>query len=250
MIGGVTAYPRWEEVGGAPLRAGEGRVASGREGGERSREGEGVRNRDAERERKVARLREIDREVRAHEMAHVAAGGDLVTRGAQFNTVRGPDGKQYAVGGDVQIDVSPGRTPEETIAKAERIRRAALAPANPSPQDLKVAAKATQMAMAARMELIERRLREERGEEKGQTAGVEGSGRTPGAEGTRGGERRGINGKEGGTGGVTESARGEGGGYWRSWWQSSGVGATGTSETLRGLSWRSTQALALYAANR
>ncbi|GLW60283.1 hypothetical protein Hthe01_06320 [Hydrogenophilus thermoluteolus] len=108
---------------------------------------------DAETAQKVARLREIDRKVRAHEAAHVAAGAGLVTRGAQFTTVRGPDGRQYAIAGDVQIDVSPGKTPEETLQKAERIRAAALAPADPSPQDRKVAAQAAQMAAQARIEL-------------------------------------------------------------------------------------------------
>lgn len=108
---------------------------------------------DAETAQKVARLREIDRKVRAHEAAHVAAGAGLVTRGAQFTTVRGPDGQQYAVAGDVRIDVSPGKTPEETLQKAERIRAAALAPADPSPQDRKVAAQAAQMAAQARIEL-------------------------------------------------------------------------------------------------
>ncbi|WP_217125290.1 putative metalloprotease CJM1_0395 family protein [Hydrogenophilus thiooxidans] len=109
---------------------------------------------------KVARLREIDRKVRAHEAAHVAAGGGLVTRGAQFTTVRGPDGQQYAVAGDVRIDVSPGKTPEETLQKAERIRAAALAPPDPSPQDRMVAAKAAQMAAAARIELAKAQQQE------------------------------------------------------------------------------------------
>jgi len=110
---------------------------------------------EAEKARKVARLREIDRQVRAHEAAHVAAAGGLVTRGAQFTTVRGPDGQSYAVAGEVQIDTTPGKSPEETLQKAERIRAAALAPADPSPQDLKVAAKAAQMAAQARMELAQ-----------------------------------------------------------------------------------------------
>jgi|GEM_PF-2413380 hypothetical protein len=108
---------------------------------------------DRETAQKVARLKEIDQKVRAHEAAHMAAAAGLVVQGARFQTVRGPDGKSYAVGGDVRIDTSPGRTPEETLRKAEQIRAAALAPADPSPQDIKVAAQAAQMAMAARLEL-------------------------------------------------------------------------------------------------
>ncbi len=110
---------------------------------------------DAE-QRQVAELKERDREVRAHEMAHVAAGAGLVTRGASYTYQTGPDGQRYAIGGEVGIDTSPGRTPEETLAKAERIRAAALAPAEPSGQDRQVAAQASRMAVDARLEIARR----------------------------------------------------------------------------------------------
>lgn len=102
----------------------------------------------------LSRLQARDREVRAHEAAHMAAGAGLITRGAAFTYETGPDGKRYAVGGEVGIDVSGGRTPEETLAKAERIRAAALAPAEPSTQDRQVAAEADRMAAEARMALL------------------------------------------------------------------------------------------------
>lgn len=112
-------------------------------------------------EAELAQLRELqarDREVRAHEMAHVIVGGSLVLGGASFTYETGPDGQRYAVGGEVRIDTSPGRTPEETLDKAERIRAAALAPADPSPQDRQIAAMAMQMAMQAQIEIaIQRR---------------------------------------------------------------------------------------------
>ncbi|MBP7628021.1 MAG: hypothetical protein RLZZ220_2301 [Pseudomonadota bacterium] len=101
----------------------------------------------------VSELKARDRVVRAHEMAHMAAGAGIVTRGASFSYQTGPDGQRYAVGGEVGINTSPGRTPEETLAKSDRIRAAALAPAEPSGQDLRVAAEATQMAAEARQEL-------------------------------------------------------------------------------------------------
>jgi hypothetical protein len=107
-------------------------------------------------QRQVAELKERDREVRAHEMAHVAAGAGLVTRGASYTYQTGPDGQRYAIGGEVGIDTSPGRTPEETLAKAERIRAAALAPAEPSGQDRQVAAQASRMAVDARLEIARR----------------------------------------------------------------------------------------------
>ena len=103
--------------------------------------------------RLVSELKARDRVVRAHEMAHMAAGAGLVTRGASFSYQTGPDGQRYAVGGEVGIDTSPGGTPEETLLKAERIRAAALAPAEPSGQDRQVAAAAAKMASQARMEI-------------------------------------------------------------------------------------------------
>src|SRR5690606_10364040 len=45
-------------------------------------------------QRQVAKLKERDREVRAHEMAHVAAGAGLVTRGASYTYQTGPDSQR------------------------------------------------------------------------------------------------------------------------------------------------------------
>lgn len=100
----------------------------------------------------VAKLKQIDRQVRQHESAHLAASGGMATSGASFTYQKGPDGVNYAVGGEVSISTSPGRTPEETIARARTIRAAALAPADPSGQDRAVAAAASQMEQQARME--------------------------------------------------------------------------------------------------
>src|SRR5690606_18635988 len=72
---------------------------------------------------------------------------------ASFTYESGPDGARYAVDGEVSVDTSPEETPEETIAKAQVIRRAALAPAEPSAADRSVAAQATQMEAQARAEL-------------------------------------------------------------------------------------------------
>lgn len=107
-------------------------------------------------QRAITQLKQRDREVRAHELAHVAAGAGLVTHGASYSYQTGPDGQRYAVGGEVGIDVSKARTPEETIAKAQQIQAAALAPADPSGADRQIAARAGQMAMEARMEMASR----------------------------------------------------------------------------------------------
>lgn len=100
-------------------------------------------------QRQVEQLKARDREVRAHEQAHMAAAGGVSVSGPSYSYQRGPDGQRYAVGGNVNIDVSPGRTPEETLRKARAIERAALAPAEPSGQDQAVAAQARQMALQA-----------------------------------------------------------------------------------------------------
>jgi hypothetical protein len=110
-----------------------------------------------------SQLRELkarDREVRAHEQAHIAAGGRYVRGGASYTFQRGPDGKQYAIGGEVKIDVSKKRDPEATLEKAQQIQRAALAPAQPSTTDRAIAAKAAQMAVEARAEIAQEKREE------------------------------------------------------------------------------------------
>ena len=100
----------------------------------------------------VIELQRRDLEVRTHEAAHMSAGAGLTT-GASYSYQRGPDNKMQAIGGEVGIDTSPGKTPEETLKKAAQIKRAALAPAQPSSADLQVAATATNMELDAKMEI-------------------------------------------------------------------------------------------------
>ena len=103
-------------------------------------------------QKQVQKLKERDRQVRQHEQAHMTAGAGMITSGATFTYQKGPDGVNYAVGGEVGISTSPGRTPDETIQRAQQIQAAALAPADPSGQDRAVAAQAAQMAHQARIE--------------------------------------------------------------------------------------------------
>ena len=115
----------------------------------------------AEEEKVVQELRARDQEVRAHENAHKAAAGGYATGGPTYTYQTGPDGKRYAIGGEVQIDTSPvPNDPEATIRKAQTIRRAALAPAEPSGQDKRVAAQAAVIENRARQELAEKRREE------------------------------------------------------------------------------------------
>lgn len=106
-----------------------------------------------EEKRKVEELKARDREVRAHEQAHLSALGAHKSGGPSYEYETGPDGKQYAVGGEVPVDVSPESEPEKTVLKMQTIQRAALAPAEPSSADRAVAAKAAQLESQARAEI-------------------------------------------------------------------------------------------------
>lgn len=108
----------------------------------------------------IAELASRDREVRAHEQAH-AAVGSAYAGAPTYTFSRGPDGKRYAIGGEVSIDSSPvPNDPEATLRKMELVQRAALAPAEPSAQDLRVAAQAAAQATLARAELAQVRREE------------------------------------------------------------------------------------------
>jgi hypothetical protein len=107
----------------------------------------------AEEKKQVVDLKKRDREVKAHEAAHMAAGGGYVRGGASYSYQTGPDGKRYAVGGEVSIDTSAEDDPNATIRKMQTVRSAALAPANPSGQDRSVAAAASAMEAKARQQL-------------------------------------------------------------------------------------------------
>ena len=105
-------------------------------------------------QQQVESLRLRDIHVKMHEAQHMAASGGYARGGPSYTYSTGPDGKPYAVGGEVLIDTSPvADNPEATIRKAQIIRAGALAPADPSGADRSVAAGATQMENEARAEL-------------------------------------------------------------------------------------------------
>jgi hypothetical protein len=105
----------------------------------------------------VRELAAIDREVRAHEAAHAAVGGNLAGS-PSFRFISGPDGQQYAVGGEVPIslEVTPD-DPATTLRNAQQVQAAALAPAKPSAQDLQVAASAAQLIVESQLQLAAQR---------------------------------------------------------------------------------------------
>jgi hypothetical protein len=102
----------------------------------------------------IAKLESRNREVLAHEAAHMAAAGGYAKGGASYTYQIGPDGKSYAIGGEVSIDMSPvPGNPRATITKMMAIRAAALSPDEPSGQDVSVAAAAAQIEAQARAQL-------------------------------------------------------------------------------------------------
>lgn len=104
-----------------------------------------------------AEIRELEvtqKEVIAHEQAHKSVGGE-VTGPVSYTYTTGPDDKRYINGGEVSIHISEGSTPEETIKILEKVRAAALAPAEPSPQDLRVAASASSQIQQTRLEIAD-----------------------------------------------------------------------------------------------
>jgi hypothetical protein len=91
----------------------------------------------------IKELQKRDLEVRTHEQAHLSAAGQYAAGGASFSYTTGPDGKRYAHGGEVPIDMTKEKTPEATIQKMRTVQRAALAPASPSSADRSIAAQAS-----------------------------------------------------------------------------------------------------------
>lgn len=145
---------RANQAPATPAQAADGRAslrAEADQSGGRAAEAEQLR----QEQQQIASLASRDREVRSHEQAHAAVGG-AYAGAPSYTYQRGPDGQTYAVGGEVGIDVSPiPGDPQATLRKMEVVQRAALAPAEPSAQDRRVAAQAQAQASQARTELAE-----------------------------------------------------------------------------------------------
>ncbi len=111
----------------------------------------------------IAELKQRDAEVKAHELAHASVGGQLAGS-PSYTFQTGPDGQKYAVGGEVQIDVSVvPDDPQATIIKMQQVKAAALAPAQPSGPDRQIAAEASRQIAAAQAELAKAALNTESG---------------------------------------------------------------------------------------
>lgn len=136
-----------------------------------------------EEQAEVEDMKDRDAEVRTHENAHKSAGGQYAAA-PSYTYETGPDGKRYITDGEVSIDIGEESDPQDTITKMQVVKRAALAPAQPSAQDRQVYAEASQKEAQARQELNEQKQEEAQGgsESKGQsgTNGTQGTNPEPG----------------------------------------------------------------------
>lgn len=119
----------------------------------------------------VIDLQARDTEVKAHEAAHQGGGGGAAT----YTYQQGPDGKMYAIGGEVPISLESGSSPEETIANAQQVIAAATAPANPSSQDMSVAASAKSMIIKAQQEKAKELIDQTEGRETYKVESIKGA---------------------------------------------------------------------------
>ncbi|MBR4195468.1 MAG: hypothetical protein IKQ95_02000 [Synergistaceae bacterium] len=113
-----------------------------------------------EKDSQVRELKQIQQEVIAHEAAHQAAAGEL-GGGVSYTYIQGPDGQKYITGGEVPIHFREGATPEETLRNMQKVQAAANAPADPSGQDMRVAAKAAALAAKARSQIAQENQQEQ-----------------------------------------------------------------------------------------
>ena len=143
-----------------------------------------------EEQAEVEDMKDRDAEVRTHENAHKSAGGQYAAA-PSYTYETGPDGKRYITDGEVSIDIGEESDPQDTITKMQVVKRAALAPAQPSAQDRQVYAEASQKEAQARQELNEQKQEEAQGgsESKGQsgTNGAQGTNHEPGNQGATNG---------------------------------------------------------------
>ena len=162
-----TAAPSTADPARPDPGAGTGRVAPAlrqmaQEAADTS-DGSSAQGLTAEERELVARLKARDAEVRRHEQAHAAAGGQYAGQ-PRYDYQTGPDGNRYAVGGEVSIDASPvAGDPEATVQKMRVVIRAALAPAEPSDQDRRVAQQAQATLTTAEAELRAQKAAQLRG---------------------------------------------------------------------------------------
>lgn len=110
-------------------------------------------------QRTTERLSTSDRRLQADRSATFLAGGSIATA-PDFVYKRGPDGRRFAVDGHVAISIGEGQNPAETIARARRIRSAAVFSTGDTNRDITLANHAQQLAVQAHREITAIRAQE------------------------------------------------------------------------------------------
>lgn len=119
-----------------------------------------------EQQQELAKLKETDGKVKAHEQAHIAAASGISASAPSYDYQEGPDGQKYAVGGEVNVSFEQTGDPEKDKVSAEAMKRAALAPADPSSQDRAVARNAEKMIADAEKKILELKEQEQKPDSK------------------------------------------------------------------------------------
>ena len=143
-IGSLPHVVRREEDGAAP----RGEIA----GGQTDATGRAM---DSDDQALLSKLQARDAKVRAHEHSHIMAAGGQAQGLPQYSYQTGPDGRQYAVGGSVNISITTSGDAQASARQAETARRAALATGEPSVRDSLTAAQAGDMAARARQRAVD-----------------------------------------------------------------------------------------------
>ena len=116
---------------------------------------------DAEERAELRRLQARDARIRAKEMARLGAAGSLALSGARFRFEVGPDGRKYAVDGEVRVDTAHEGDPERNLEKARQLQVTALAGPNLLSTDPALSALARRLALMAYADLARRENLEE-----------------------------------------------------------------------------------------
>lgn len=91
-------------------------------------------------QRVLSKFKEKDAQIKAHEQSHAANAPTV--GGISYNYQQGPDGKMYAVGGSVRLDVSMPQDPKSAELKLEQLKKSALSVDDPSGADMTIASQA------------------------------------------------------------------------------------------------------------
>jgi hypothetical protein len=100
----------------------------------------------------IRNLKRLERDLMTREMEQSQAGGG-VSGTARHLVETGPDGERYVTDGETSPSLVHGGTPEQQLARARAVRRAALAPSTPSTRDLAVASEARRLERRAEVKV-------------------------------------------------------------------------------------------------